>query len=66
MAKKYRADYLPYSDAEGWVSPSREGFNTEQEAYEYVKTQLCDTCKAEAEEKDQICWAEWHINEYNG
>ena len=47
----YTALYLPAPPPrEGWVNPSRSGFTTEQEAWNYVRTQqLCDMCKSQYE-----------------
>ena len=42
----YTADYQPMR-REGQTDPSRSGFATEDEAWEYIFTQMCSGCQTE-------------------
>jgi hypothetical protein len=45
----YTAQYLPMLE-EGEQDPSKSGFFTEDEAWEYVFTQMCEECQKERAE----------------
>lgn len=70
---KYEALYLPGDDNPLW---SKGGFNSEEEALEYIKTKLCPDCLKDLElgyimfeegkeevlsPIDTFCGAEWRI-----
>lgn len=45
MKKKYFACYMPATESE--KDPSKGGFNSEKEAWNYISTRLCKSCKLE-------------------
>lgn len=62
--KKYEAIYLPSS--ENFDNPSKKGFDSEEEAWNYIYTQLCDECKKLYDTHGlsmNACAAEWMVDE---
>ena len=61
--KKYKAIFLP--DEKGKENYSKDGLGSREDAKEYIKTKLCDTCKVNSVSlEDSPCYAEWYIEEY--
>ena len=60
----YEALYLPHTDS---ADPTKGGFKTQEEAWEYVESQRCDMCLKEIEEYGDealiSCDAEWGVYE---
>lgn len=64
---KFRAELMSYQDDCGYSDPSKGGFNTEGEAFEYIKQQ-CPLHKESDDEDLKLgyctyCEAEWFIVE---
>ena len=55
---KYEAIYLPYTESD---NPSKGGFATEGEAWDYIKTQLCALCSHDKRPLASMCAAEWDV-----
>jgi len=62
--KKYSA--ICGAEEEGKENYTKSGFNSEEEAREYIKSKLCESCKVNASSLDESpCFAEWLIEEYD-
>lgn len=62
--KKYRA--ICGASEEGKENYTQSGFNSEEEAREYIKSKLCESCKINSPSLDESpCFAEWLIKEYD-
>jgi len=58
--KLYVACYMP----EGEGGPTKFGFKTEDEAWDYVYDNSCNSCKRlKAAGKSEYCSAEWLVSE---
>lgn len=55
----YEAIYMPGDGSES--DPSKKGFLSEDEAWEYVISRSCDGCKEEG--IFSMCAAEWEVDE---
>lgn len=53
---KYTAIYMPATDGD---SPTKNGFATEDEAWEYIYSRRCDSCKENPEW--DMCSADWDV-----
>ena len=61
--KKYRAIFSDDADKKNY---SKDGFDSEESAKEYIKTKLCDSCKINSSSLEESpCFAEWLIEEYD-
>ena len=59
--KKWEAMYMPASD---FGDPSKGGFDTEAEAWDYAASHFCDDCKKLYDSGEgSSCDAEWFIDE---
>lgn len=62
--KKYEAILLSYGDNNKFPDPSKKGFNTEDEAWEYIVKHLCEVCRKSKDPIGSQCAAEWMVDEY--
>jgi hypothetical protein len=53
----FKAYYLPYTEKE---NPSKGGFETVEEAVNYIDTQVCEDCLKGL--YDSPCYAEWIVD----
>jgi len=60
---KFEACYLPNDNKH----QSKNGFNSQNEAWDYVAQQICDTCKNDFKNNLLLsfCGAKWQLKEYN-
>jgi len=59
--KKWEAIYMPSSDFD---DPSKSGFDSEREAWEYAASHFCDVCKELFDNgESSSCDAEWMVGE---
>ena len=58
MKIKYEAIYMPYTEN---GDPSKGGFDTKEDAWAYIETQLCGDCKKYYKPLGSMCAAEWDV-----
>lgn len=62
--KKYEAILLSYGDNDKFSDPSKKGFNSEEDAWDYVIKHLCELCRKSKDPIGSSCAAEWTVDEY--
>ncbi len=61
LVSTYEAIYLPARD--NYEDPSKKGFDTEEQAWDYTSKYYCIECKKLYDKnKDSACDAEWMVD----